>query len=280
MNADTDRTYTACKRAARSASTTRALGFARLGLALGVALGMASAAGAQDASETSARYRVSYGIVPVGTMDATFRVDADGYAVDASFGTGGLVELVRSTEGTASASGSFEGGPEAFSLRYSYGDRSREREIAFRGAEVADVTLTPPPRQDDDRTPPTPAELEGAVDPASALLVRAASGAEACRRTVRVFDGRTLVELALSASRTKPFRAGDWRGDVQVCDVTARPVAGAGESASREVNAVKGATLAFAPVPGGDVWIAVELRVPSSVGMVSARAVSLDFASG
>lgn len=264
--------HTRTTRAALTAGAIR-----RSGLALAVALGTASAAHAEDAS---VRYRVSYGIVPVGTMDATYRIGADDYAIDASFGTGGLVELVRSTEGTASASGSFEGGPEAFSIAYSYGDRSREREIAFRDGEVADVTLTPPPREDDDRTPPTPAELEGAVDPASALVVRAASGTEACGRTLRVFDGRTLVELALSSSRTKPFRAGSWRGDVQVCDVVATPVAGASDSASSEVEAVQGATLAFAPVPGRDAWIAVELRVPSSVGMVSARAVSLDFASG
>lgn len=238
--------------------------------------------GVGDGTElASVRYRVSYGIVPVGTMDTTFRVGADGYTIDASFGTGGLVELIRSTEGTASASGTLVDGtvPEAFSIAYTYGDRSRAREIAFEDGTVEEATLTPPPRADDDRTPPTPDELRGAIDPASALIVRAASGTEACRRTLRVFDGRALVELAMKPSRTKPFRAGDWRGEVQVCDVVATPIAGTRESSEREIEAVRGATLALAPTPGGDTWIAVELRVPSSVGMISTRAISLDFTS-
>ena len=231
--------------------------------------------------EVTARYRVAYGALPVGHLDAAIALGAGGdYAIEATFGTGGLVRLIRQTEGRVGATGALAGAPVpgAFDLAYSYGDRDRARSIRFDGGAVGAVEIVPPPRADDERTEPTAAELAGAIDPASALIVPAAPDEDPCRRTLRVFDGRTLVELALAPSRTKPYRADGWSGEVTVCDIAAKPIAGARRSTREEIEAVRGAEVALAPVPGRDAWIAVELRVPSSAGMVSARAVKLRFA--
>ena len=234
-----------------------------------------------EAATAQVRYRVSYGAVPLGSMDMRVRIGPDDrYDLEATFGTGGLVRLIRSTKGSVEASGTLGTTvvPASFSLAYDYGDRSRARAIAFENGEVRDVRIEPPPRADDERTPPAAAQLAGAIDPAGALLVPTPGGSDPCRRSVRVFDGRALIEVALSPSRNKPFRAGGWRGEVRVCDVAAVPVAGMRDTSREEIAAVRGASLALVPVPGAEVWIAAELRVPSSVGMVSVRAVDLSFA--
>ena len=260
---------------------TRLLASLARSLTLAIAFGTATMAGANadDPANVEIRYQVSYGALPVGHMDARFMLAGNGYEVDATFGSGGLVRLIRTTTGRVRSSGTLDGTtvPEAFDLAYSYGDRSRERTIEFEGGTVGTVTIEPKPRADSERTPPTEAQLKGAVDPASGLVVLAPADGEPCGRTVKVFDGRVLLELTLGASRSKPFRAGDWRGEVRICDLKARPIAGTRRSSREEIEAVRGATIALAPVPGRDAWIAVELRVPASVGMVSARAVELSF---
>lgn len=268
----------------RASIAARAIGALRLAITLIAAGGLASVAvaslaRAQETPDARLRYRIAYGAVPVGHLDATFRVDAEGaYAVDASFGTGGLVRLIRQTEGTATARGTLHEGasvPRAFTLAYSYGDRERTRTIGFEGGDATEVEIVP--ARDGDRRAPTPEQLQEVVDPASALLVPVSDGRAPCDRTLRVFDGRLRLDLALTPSRSKPYRADGWAGEVEVCDIVATPVAGGRASAVREIEAVEGATVALAPLPGREAWIAVELRVPTSVGMVSARAVEIDF---
>ena len=109
--------------------------------------------------------------------------------------------------------------------------------------------------------------------------MRAADSAAVCNRTIPLFDGKARLDLVLSPRRTKSFRTKGWRGEVRVCAVSLKPLAGVKPKSKREMDRIKGATVAFAPVPGTDAWMAVELTVPSSIGTVSAKATRLSFGS-
>ena len=110
---------------------------------LALALSLPATAARAEQATAEVRYRVAYGAIPIGTMDTRFTLDGDDYAIDADFGTGGLVQLIRSTKGEASASGNLTEGPDAFSLSYTYGDRSRSRAIAFEEGRVGEVEIVP-----------------------------------------------------------------------------------------------------------------------------------------
>lgn len=243
-------------------------------IALAAMLPVAVASAADDSA--SARYRVSYGSLPVGHADLNLRIADDGYEIGTAFSSGGVATILRTTEGGANARGTLGASgpsPAAFSLAYRSGDRERRRDVAFAGGGVSAANVQPP------REVPNPAsaaQLVGAIDPASALVVRAPNGAAVCSRTLPLFDGRARLDLSLSSSRTKQFRADGWRGEVRVCDMRIMPVAGIRTKSLRTIEGIRDASVSFAPLPNSDAWLAVEMEVPTSFGTVSAKATRLD----
>ena len=264
--------------APRRNGRARAAATALLGIAIALPI-TAPAADAAGSAAASARYRISYGNIPVGHADTSVRVEANGgYGIGTTFSSGGIAKLLKTTEGRADARGSLGGTaptPDAFSLAYRQGDRQRSRDIAFSGGGVASVNVQPAKPIPN---PATAAQLARAIDPASALLVRAPDdGAAVCNRTVPVFDGRARLDLRMAYRTTAKFRAKGWRGKVHVCSIAMTPIAGVKPKSERAMREMRGASVAFAQLPGTDAWLAVELTVPASIGTVTARATRLDF---
>lgn len=234
---------------------------------------------ASAGSLATARYRVTYGDVPIGHVEAAVRVDpAGGYGIVSNFSSGGVARLMRETVGEVRATGSLGAtapAPSSFNLAYSQGEKHRQRALGFAGGGVSSVDVRPVKPVPN---PATAAQLHGAIDPASALLVRAPdNGAAVCNRTLPIFDGTVRLDVTMAHRTTKRFRAKGWRGNVHECAAVLNPVAGAKPKSERTMRELRGTTVSFAPIPGTDAWMAVEVTVPSSYGTVRAKATRVGF---
>jgi len=71
------------------------------------------------------------------------------------------------------------------------------------------------------------ADRQAVLDPLTALLVPAGLSDEACRRTVRIFDGYQRFDVALAFKRRSSIKAKEgYAGPAVVCSARYRPVAG------------------------------------------------------
>src|SRR5690242_19440790 len=101
--------------------------------------------------------------------------------------------------------------------------------MTLEGGDVKDVTAeTSAP--DAERVALTAAHRKGIVDPLSALLVQVGGAvdvvaAEACRRTLPIFDGRRRFDLALSFRRIERVKsAKGYAGPAEECAVAFKAV--------------------------------------------------------
>ena len=270
-------------RAARSGARTL-VGGVRLAIAAVAAVGLLAigvgAAGAKASTrDVDVRYRVSYGALPMGQLSANVSLAPSSYALKARFESGGLAKLMRSTKGTATASGALgKAGPQpkSFKLGYTSGKKKRARTIAFKGDTVAKAVESPKRKTPKKGWVPTkPAHLKGAVDPASAFLVQAANG-NPCGAKLKVFDGRTRVDASMKSMGEVRFKAKGFKGKARKCAVSVAPVAGYRKSEAKRVGKLKGMTASFVPVPGTDLHVLVALEVPTPIGKFTAKATKLD----
>ena len=254
------------------------------------ALALASPGPALDAAQAAApitveaSYRVAYGSLKVGEIRTTTRVDGPSYRIDGTFASGGVAKLFKKTSATVSGEGRIGKramSPRRFEFAYKSGEKGRARQIDFREGRATSITITPPykKRDTDDWTVPSVADLERVLDPVSGLMAKGKTGEEVCGRTIRAFDGTTRLDITMRHSRTKPFRTKGYKGEVHVCSLSLKPVAGfkKGRDSVKEIAAIRGAEAVFAPVPGTDLHQIVELEVPTSIGKVSAQATRLRF---
>ena len=245
-----------------------------------LAIGIGSAGAKTSAREMDVRYRVSYGVLPMGRVDANVTLDPKSYALSARFKSGGVAKLMKKTEGKASATGTLgKSGPvpKSFKLGYKSGKKKRSRAVAFKGGAVAKASESPKRKTPKTGWVPTsPADLQNAIDPASAFLVSAPKG-NPCASKLKVFDGRTRIDAAMRSLGTVKFRAKGFRGKAHKCAISIAPVAGykKGKSAER-MRALKGMTVSFIPVPGTKLHMLVAAEVPTSIGKFTAKATKVD----
>ena len=98
-------------------------------------------------------------------------------------------------------------------------------DTAFDDAGPRVWSITPPPDAAylEERVPLTKADLAGAIDPLSAMFIRAATAAEACDRTLPAFTGGTRLDLVLKPGAQE---GGSTEDGVHICEVSYRPVSG------------------------------------------------------
>ena len=242
-----------------------------------LALGCAASGPALAGGSLEARYAVTFTGVPIGQGALVIEINDEGYSASGSAMVAGLLQLVHPGKGSAAARGQFIGGKVA-PVSYAGNSESRERtqEVRLSGAggAITDIVISPDrPRRD--RVPLLDEHRKGVVDPMSALIMPVAgngdlTGADACNRTLPVFDGEERYDLVLHYERTEGVKdVKGYTGPLAVCRVEYRAVAGhrVNRKQTKELSENKNIFVWLAPVTGTRVLVPLRVSFGSKIGV-------------
>ncbi len=197
---------------------------------LGATLLIASLTPVDAQGKLDASYAISFMGIPVGKASWRASITTYDYVAAASGHASGIVKMVASGEGAASAHGKVRDGrllPSSYTSSVTR-DEKIEIRMALEAGAVTELKGQTPPLTPE-RVPIGDAHKAGIVDPLSALLVATEEGltSDACRRTLPVFDGRHRYDLKLDFKRMDKVKADrGYAGPVVVCSVRMQLIAG------------------------------------------------------
>jgi hypothetical protein len=234
-------------------------------------------------SRLEARYAVSLTGIPIGQGALVIELNDEGYSAAGSAAVTGLLKLVSPGKGSAAARGNIIGGkvmPATYSVTSESGERWEDVRMSLAGGIVREFTVLPPPKPSSGRIPVTEEHRKGVVDPMSAALMPVAGGgdllaAEACNRTLSIFDGRYRYDLLMSYHGTEPAKEiKGYSGPLVICRVIYEPVAG--HRASRmQAKATAESQKIFAwlaPIAGTRVLVPARVTVDTTIGKLIVQA--------
>jgi len=248
-----------------------------------VAAAMLAAHPAGALREDGARYDLSIAGLPIGEASLSVAAAGDGYAIDAAADVG---FLFWGGAGAARAEGAARAGkaagaqalsPARYRLSYEGVSRPGSVSIDFAQGRASAWTFAPPipPEFAEGRVALKPSDLDGVLDPLSALVIAAPADVDPdtlCRRVLPVFSGVTRFDLALEGAQTAALgdaaggaaRVGAGAGAVS-CAVRYRPVSGHREGSLGVARLTRPGAVALTLAPlGAGFWgperVAVQTR--------------------
>jgi hypothetical protein len=247
-------------------------------LAVAVLVDLPGVGPAAAQGKLDARYTASLAGIPIGRGAWVIDISNGKYIAAASGMTVGLVRLFASGQGSGAARGSVRNGnlnPSTYASSIIYDQRSEDLRIVLRNGSVKDVSISPQPPPHPDRIPVPDAHRRGVVDPMTAALIRVSGrgdpvSAEACQRTIAIFDGRMRYDLKLSFKRFESVRAHrGYQGPVVVCAVQFLPMSGyvPHRHSIIYLRRLHDAEVWLAPVTGTRVLVPYKFLLPTPVGL-------------
>ena len=243
---------------------------------IAAALVIACAGSAHAQVKLAAQYTISVARIPIGEIKWSLDLGADQYTATASGHASGVLRVIASGEGTLEAHGLTKDGalsPTEFTAKTKSDGDNADIRMVLDGGAVKDLDAsTPPPSED--RVPLTEAHRQGVTDPLSAVMIASAGSgdvlsADACKRTLPVFDGRRRFDLTLSYKRMDKVKADKgYDGPVVVCAVTFKAIAGhrASSPLVKYLSGGRDIELWLAPVAGTRLLAPFRLQVASMLG--------------
>jgi hypothetical protein len=235
---------------------------------------LAGAAAAEGKLE--AHYRVTLAGLPIGGGAWVIDVADDRYTMAASGHVSGVLRAFSSGEGTAAVRGTIQGtrlGPSGYAMHIKSRNKVDDVRMGLVGGALKELAVEPAVEPDPSHVPLTEAHKRGFLDPISAGMIPAAGanglGAEACQRTLPVFDGRQRYDLALSYKRTERVKAErGYDGPALVCSVAYRPLGGHDpeRQAIKFLRDNRDLEIWFAPIAGTRFLGVYRIVVPTLVG--------------
>jgi len=250
-----------------------------------LALIVATLGAARADSRLAAHYGVSVAGLAVGKADLDVVIGSTEYTSAANGRASGLLRALVTGEGALSAHGAVVDGrlvPAGFSARTAGDDETSSTTMTLESGDVKDVTAeTSAPAAE--RVAVTADHRKGIVDPLSALLVEVGGTgevvvAEACQRTLPIFDGRRRFDLALSFKRIERVKAAKgYAGAAVVCGVTFKPIAGH-RVGSPLVKYLDGRQieLTLAPITGTRLLAPFRLSITNMLGNIVVEATAFE----
>ena len=228
----------------------------------------AGKARAATGTTLKASYTISIGTVVIGHARADSRFSGSDYRAEISGSTGGMSRLVTDATATMSGTGSVAGEtvlPDNFMLDTKEKGLETHVEMAMERGRLTSLVAMPALVDAPDRVPVTPRHTNDVVDPVAALLVPLnakgpVSGRAICDRTIKVFDGWSRFDVALSYRGAKAVDGGSdtYAGRLVVCSARYIPVAGHRTSRSTLDDILGDVEVWLAPV--GDTQFLVPYR--------------------
>ena len=237
-----------------------------------------------------ARYVASVASIPIGSGTWMIDVGENRYVAAASGSTTGLLRIFVGGQGTSAARGTVFGGKlrsSSYATTISTLDSSSAVRLTFADGNVKDSKVEPPIDQDPERVPLTRAHGQGVLDPMTATLLRIpGSGnpltAEACDRTLSIFDGRLRYDLALAYKRMDTVQAEKgYSGPAVVCSVRFSPLAGYIPSRTTIKYLIKQTDIEIwlVPIAGTRVLVPFRAEGPTPIGKAVLQATQFVAAS-
>ena len=248
----------------------------------------ASLGGAPHAAALSLAidYSVSVRGFPVGRAHIRAETIEDRYAIAFSAGITGLARLFAKISTTAEANGTL-GADRPYAAEYTHtwteDGETETAALQFAEAGVQSITLEPPIDRPERYVPMTEAHRDNAVDPVSAFLWPAPTGAtgDACARTLPLIDGKRRFDIEAAFARMDSFsvRRGSRFYRAVVCTIRYRAIAGHRADRPEESGG---------PISEGggmEVWLAdigdglvapIKVQLMSRIGRVVMQATRFD----
>lgn len=187
-----------------------------------------------SADSLTAQYSIRLIGLSLGTATLSTSVDANSYQVEANAKLTGVASMVSNSKGAATASGVIAQGKVAsngYATTSSNSKSTRTIRIGMATGNVRAAEITPPFDELPGRVPLTEGHKRGVTDPLSALVMPVPGtgpvvGADACNRTIAVFDGWTRFDVNLRFVATRNVATRGYQGPVAVCAARYVPVAG------------------------------------------------------
>ena len=241
---------------------------------LGTSQASSSNAGESLDGEIELEYRILLGGFSAGSIRLRAAVTPRDYDLVAWTRSVGALDLVLGFRSRAASFGTLDGGDptprrhmaenrwmgEARRVRNDYDPTGRVSNLAIPGAE------------DDDRDPVPPGRQRGTLDPLSAALkiARAAQGAEPCRQTIAVFDGRRRYDLMLSPAVRSEITGPLFKGPARSCEIALRRIVGFSRNPwLPHATDLETLRLWFAPPAPG--LPAIPVRLEADAGLATVR---------
>ncbi len=233
---------------------------------------------AQAQGRLDARYTVTLAGIPIGKGTWVIEISDTRYSAQATGETTGLMHAFTGGQGSTAARGVLQGGKPVSSV-YAATIKTRKKtdeiRLSLDDGKVKETKLDPPLDDDKERVPLTEDVKRGVQDPMTATLVRVAGkgnplSAEACQRTLAVFDGRLRYDLQLAFKRVDFVKADKgYAGPVVVCAIYFSPVAGfnPSRSAIRYMSRMRDMEVWLAPIAGTRLLVPFRVQGPTPIGM-------------
>jgi hypothetical protein len=237
------------------------------------------------AQKLEARYSVSMTGIPVGKSTWTVNIGTDAYSISASGGAAGILSILMTAEGVAETAGKIQNDrlvPMIFTSSATENGDKIDLRIRLDNGVATTVEVNEPPPEPD-RVPITDGHRRGVVDPLTALLihnvgVRGVLAPDACNRTLAIFDGRRRYDLLMSFKRIDHLAKKEYEGEVLVCNVILRPIAGhrANSAIMKYVVGRRDMEIEFAPIKGTPFLILFRLSAPTLLGTMVIQATQFE----
>ena len=260
---------------------------------LAILLTGAHQAGAQG--KLDARYTIAVAGISVG--QAVWKVDVgqDRYTISANGGASGLLKVLVSGQGEATAQGLIQNGvpiPASYLSKMTSDDEASDVKVTFEDRNVKELVVAAPPAQPD-RVPITEAHRKGVMDPLTALVVPIGGSRdvtnpgehlsdEVCKQTLPIFDGRRRFDLRLAFKRVDRVKTErGYQGPVVVCTMTFHPIAGHRPSSTLTKYLAEGRDMELwlAPIAGTYLAAPYRLTIANMIGAMTISATQWDTVS-
>ncbi len=247
----------------------------------GPLLALATDLSAAETQTFKSEFSISLYGLPLARTSFTTTVSKKRFTIKGAVNSAGVGAIFDDTRGNIAVDGQVGGNgvrPAAYALTYVSGRKNKSTNIGFSGGSVVSTQNVPPVRQKGEWIAVQAAQLKAVSDPLTGMVVRAASLAEACSRTVRVFDGETRADFVMSLARMGSYKTKGYAGPVAECAVRFVPVSGfqKGKKQIEFLRRNKNIRMSFAPIGDTGLYAPIAARVGTTVGTVAVDAVRFE----
>jgi Protein of unknown function (DUF3108) len=257
------------------------MSFRRTFLAFALCVAAPALAAAQQTRQVEIGYEITFAGITGFRIDVTARLNGTAYDVESHTYKEGILRAVTMQYvgrnrgwGTMTPQGAQ---PRAGSMSLVIGGNARTLLTEYNADGSTKDTQTPEWKPAPAQSL-TPEQRRGALDPMSAGLSAVLAGNAVCDRTVATFDGKRRIDVILKKAGTETAAASGIpgaRGDVIVCDLLTRRVAGEFYDAPSEAESQRDRPMKLwlAHLDDSPIFYPAKLEAQTGFGTIHGRIV-------
>jgi uncharacterized protein DUF3108 len=247
----------------------------------------------RSANRILAVYRVDLAGVNLGDFRLTTVFHGSDYEMQGEGRFSLLGGLLYSWSGSTASKGKVtDTGPQPAMYAFTShdGDGSQQLHVTFDGGAVTKVSMSPAVKPTVPLIPVTKEQLEGVLDPVTAVFLNARSenpngDPKVCDHTVPVFDGEQRYDLVLKPKRTVKLQkdaSTGYSGFAAVCGVKFNPISGyqPDDPDIKLMSQTKEIEVWLVSLPGTAMYVPYRIVLPTFAGSGSLTSTSFQIQSG